>query len=320
MLDYLKSHYGVSSYFIVPNYHPAAILLFLKSYVSALFFPKQGSLIMIQSVYSKRLYANALKLLVYFRKDISCYDLDDADYLRYSPETIYYFLRNCGVVSLGSSELVKNLSFLNNNSIMITCPIPDLSIVKKKKNEVLTIGWIGDFTSGHKESLMTLFFPALQELSFPINLVMLGVTRNAEYESLNDYLKMLDHVKVEIPRDIDWQDEISLQHKIATFDIGIATLLDTEFYRSKSAFKLKQYLNNGVPVLSSDVAENNVFVDHGKNGFLCTRPDDFKKRIIEFNNMNQSEYQVFSDNARNTVKRFDMRNFCEELIEIIKQK
>jgi glycosyltransferase involved in cell wall biosynthesis len=217
-------------------------------------------------------------------------------------------------VTLGSSELVKNLSKYNSRTTLITCPVPDLKIVKKEKNEILTIGWIGDFTKGHKQSLMETFFPAISNLPFRIKLVMLGVERKNEYEFLTDHLKTFNNILLEIPQSFDWHNEVQVQTKISTFDIGIATLIDDEFYRSKSAFKLKQYLNNGVPVLSSDLPENNVFLKHGKNGYLCNTSSEFLHRITEFNSMDADTYSVFSANARQSVPSFDLRNFCERLI------
>ena len=91
-------------------------------------------------------------------------------------------------------------------------------------------------------------------------------------------------------------------------------MLDTEFYRSKSAFKTKQCFNNGVPVLSSDVAENNLFVEHGKNGFLCNNPSDFRQRIVEIKEMSDEQYQMLSTVARNTVPKFNLAKFCDDLI------
>jgi glycosyltransferase involved in cell wall biosynthesis len=80
------------------------------------------------------------------------------------------------------------------------------------------------------------------------------------------------------------------------------------------AFKLKQYLNAGVPVLSTDLPENNRFVVHAVNGFLCNKAEDFRQRIIQFHEMDPEDYKVLSGNARTGISRFDLKNFCEGLI------
>ncbi len=313
-LEFLKKNYGIDSYFVYPSYRFSKILLFLKAYFSALLFPKKDSLIVFQSINSNFIYANALKLLVKIRKKQTFYDLDDADYLRFPPETIFYFIRNCSRLTVGSAELLKNLSAMSNNATLITCPTPDLNIVKQKRNTLFTIGWIGDFGTGHKESLLKLFFPSLLDLPFKVKLILLGVAKKIEYEFLVEYFNKFENVVVEIPQDIVWTDETDIQNRIATFDVGIATLLDNEFYRSKSAFKMKQCFNNGVPVLSSDIAENNFFLEHGKNGFFCTTPDEFRQRIIEIKEMRDENYASMSGNARASIHRFNLTKFCDDLI------
>lgn len=316
---YFKENYGVDSYLILPAYRPATLLLFLKAYCSALLFRKKDSAIVIQSVYKNAFYSKALKLLVKIRNKNTFYDLDDADYLRYPPELIYHFLKNCSTVTVGSSELLKNLTKFNPNTFLITCPVKDLRIVKQKRNAILTLGWIGDFAKEHKQSLLESVFPALKNLPFQVKLILLGVCRKEEHAFLTQYFQAFEDVFVEMPEDVDWQDETAIQEKIATFDIGIATLMDTEFSRSKSAFKLKQCLNNGVPVLSSNISENNLFIDQGKNGYVCDTADDFRKRIIEFQEMEEDDYKRFSENARNSIHRFDLKNFCENFMRVFEK-
>lgn len=315
-LAYLKNHYNINSYFITPGYTPHKIFLFIRAYFSALFFRKPDSLIVIQRIHSSFIYSTFLKLLIKVRPSKTFYDLDDADYLDYPPKTIYHFIKNCSGVLVGSRELVKNLSGLNNNILLNTSPTPDLEILKTKKNSILTIGWIGDFGGGHKEALVNFFFPALKELEFKVKLVILGVGRKHEsdFQFLTDYFKSTANIILEIPRNIDWNNETEIQKRIAAFDIGVATILDNELHRSKSAFKLKQYLNNGVPVLSSDLPENNYFVNENINGFLCSTTEKFRQRIIEINEMNNAEYMKLSMQARQSIHDFDLKIYCETLV------
>lgn len=313
-LEFLKNNYGIDSYFVYPGYRLAHIIHFVKAYFSALLFPKKDSLIVFQSINSNFIYSNALKLLAKVRKKQTFYDLDDADYLRFQPDTIFYFIRNCSRLTVGSTELLKNLSKLNSNATLITCPVPDFNIVKHKRNDLFTIGWIGDFGTGHKESLLKLFFPSLLNLPFKVKLILLGVGKKAEYDFLTAYFKNFENVTVEIPQDIVWTDETDIQQRIVTFDVGIATLLDNEFYRSKSAFKMKQCFNNGIPVLSSDIPENNLFLEHGKTGFFCSNPEDFTQRIIQLKEMSDEQYSHLSENARASIHCFDLKFFCDKLI------
>ncbi|HLG35812.1 MAG TPA: hypothetical protein VI757_13095 [Bacteroidia bacterium] len=142
-LEFLRNNYGVNSSFIYPDYNLSNIFMFFRVYFSVLLFRRRNSLIVIQSVHSNFIYGKALRILVRLRRKHTIYDIDDADYVRYPPSTIYYFIKSCSALIVGSRELLKNLSRLNSNAKLITCPVPDLQIVKKKKNNRLTIGWIG---------------------------------------------------------------------------------------------------------------------------------------------------------------------------------
>lgn len=251
-----------------------------------------------------------------FRRRICFYDMDDADYLRYPPENIYWFIKNAKVVTLGSTELVKNLTKYNGNCSLITCPVPDLGLVKTQRNEVFTVGWIGDFQHTHKQSLTQYFFPALHALPFNVKLVLMGVVKPEEIDFLQKYFEEYPHIELEIPQQIDWNNEHAIQHRICEFDVGIATLLDDEFSRSKSAFKLKQCFNNGVPVLSTNLPENNLFLKHGVNGYFCDTSNEFRQRLIEFKTMADDDYKIFSENARAAVPSFDLHHFCTELNKV----
>jgi glycosyltransferase involved in cell wall biosynthesis len=315
-LDYLKSKYRVNSYFVVPGYSLNNVMRFLRAYFSALFFRKKNSMIVIQRIHSGFIYATMLKFLIKVRREKTFYDLDDADYLDYPPKSIFYFLRNCSVSFLGSRELMQNLSSYSPNLLLNPSPTPDLKIFKKKKNNLLTIGWIGDFDGGHRESMLNDFFPALKNLNFNFRLVLLGVGRKSDtdFSYLTNYFSNMPNITLEMPADIDWNNEKKIQQRISGFDIGIATLLDNELQRSKSAFKLKQYLTCGIPVLSTNLPENKYYVSHGKNGYVCTTPGEFAERIIEFYEMNDNEYMKFSKCARESARDFSLEKYRQILL------
>ncbi len=317
-LEYLKSNYNIHSYFVIPGYRPSRIIIFLSAYISALFFRKNNSIIVIQRIHSGFIYSTLLKLLIRFRKSRTYYDLDDADYLAYPPNNIFHFLKNCEGVIVGSHELKKNLAKYNKKIKLNTSPVPDLQIYKSAKNSTLTIGWIGDFAGDHKAALIKYFFPSLYNLPFKIKLIIVGVGRKNknDFQFLGNHFSDYKNVELELPDKIDWQNERNIQSLIKEFDLGIATLLDNELHRSKSAFKIKQYLNNGIPVLSTDLPENNFFIKDGENGFLCSTPEQFRERIIQFQEMSDEKYMKFSTRMRKSKDVFNLKAYCEMLANL----
>jgi glycosyltransferase involved in cell wall biosynthesis len=257
-----------------------------------------------------------LKLLIRIRNHDTVYDLDDADYLEVKPKTIYYFAKHCEKLSAGSKQIEKYLSQFNNQIVHTTSPIIDLEIVKTTKNTNFTIGWIGGFGGDHKDSLIELVFPALKELTFHFKFIVIGVLKLDDIEFIKNYFQDNSNIEIEIPLEIDWNDEIDIQNRIVLFDVGIATLTNTEMQLSKSGIKAKQYMNNGVPVLSTNLPENNTVVVEDVNGYFCTTTNDFIERLNQFYKMSNSDYLQFSKNARKSISNFDHNKYFTDFERI----
>jgi glycosyltransferase involved in cell wall biosynthesis len=319
-LDFAREKLGIGSYLVVPGYSPVRIFIFFRAYFSALFSLRKDALIVIQRVQSKFIYTGLLKILVKIRKRYSVYDLDDADYLNKDPRTIHYFARHCGHVSAGSREIAEYMMQFNRDVHHVTSSTPDLGIIKQKRNPLFIIGWIGSFGWGHKDSLYQDVFPVIKELDFPCKLTLVGLFHGEDIEEVNAYFSDCSNLELEIPTGLDWNNEADLQKRIAAFDVGIATLLNHPLQLSKSGIKAKQYLNNGVPVLSTNLPENNKVVQHGINGYLCDSPEDFKRGFIQFKTMPDDEYARFSRNARESIDNFNYLKYFEAFRNILNGK
>lgn len=315
-LDFAKENLVVSSSLIIPGYLPKRMFEFISAYLSALIFPKKNSLIVIQRVRSNFIYANLLKLLVMARRKLTVYDLDDADYLEHKPKTIHFFARKCNTISAGSPAIADYLKQFNRNVYHTTSPTPDHGIVKKERSSVFTIGWIGGFGWGHKDSLYNYLFPALKKLNFDCQLTMIGIPMESDKNELIGYFKENKNIKVVIPEVIDWKDERLIQKMIAEFDVGIATLLNHPIQLAKSGIKAKQYMNNGIPVICNDLPENNNVVVDGFNGFICNSISEFSERITQLKNMNDQQYWEYSKNARETTEYFNHRQYLKDFEKI----
>lgn len=316
-LEFFETNKNIKSYFVIPSYKPYRIYYFLKVYIAALFFRKKNSLIVIQRVQSNFIYANLLKILVKIQYNNTVYDIDDADYLEINPKTIFYFAKNCNKISAGSTKIVNHLKQYNNKIIHTTSPIIDLNIVKPKKNEYFTVGWVGGFGGEHKESLIKILFPALKVLNFNFKFKIIGIVNFEDIEFIKNYFKDNSNIELELPLNINWNDEYYIQKTLSMFDIGIATLTNSEMQLSKSGIKAKQYMNNGVPVLNSNLPENNTVVIDGFNGFFCDSANDFIDKINQFYLMSNEVYAVFSKNARASIKNFDHNKYHTDFIQII---
>lgn len=315
-LKYFKEKFGVGYSLVIPGYSLQNMLHFARVYLGVLFFRKRNSLIVIQRVHSHFIYANLLKFLLLFRNKATVYDLDDADYLEVRNNNIFYFTKKCRVVSAGSATIGNFLRTYNPNIVFTTSPTPDLNIVKTFKNKKFTIGWIGGFGGDHKRGLMEQVFPAICQLDFPVKLVLLGVQKTSDRAEITAYFSSFQHVELCIPTTIDWGNERSIQEHIVQFDIGVATLLNTEIQLAKSGIKAKQYLNNGVPVLSTPLAENKWVVVDGQNGYFCSDSQAYKWRLTEFQSMDEETYRHFCQQARQSIVAFNHDHYFNGILQL----
>lgn len=319
-LHWMNDAHDVRSRFVVPGYGFGQIMRFLAAYLSALFRPRTGCLVVIQRVRSQFLYASALKLLVWLRPAGTVYDLDDADYLEHPPSTIHWFAKHCAHVSAGSIAIQHHLRQFNPRVHFITSPVVRMGIRKRARSPVFTVGWVGDFASGHGDGLKEQLFPALDQLDFEIELVLIGVDDPQDIAWIRGRCARMSHVHVDIPMVHSWTDEQWLQERISAFDVGIATLQDTPIQRAKSGIKAKQYMNIGVPVLSTDLPENNSVVRGGVNGFLFNGADALAKWIARLNAMDDAAYGRLCDGAWSSVERFDHPYFHRALEALVERK
>jgi len=315
VLEYLENHYQINNSFIFPGYKIGNILKFIGMVFEIMFFRKQNSVIVIQNIYTNRIYSKVLKLLLVFRHRNTIYDIDDANYERYPAETINYFMRKCEACSVGSEALRNYAKTFNSRVFLLSSPVIWHNYIKTVRNKTLTIGWIG-FFSAHKESLYKNFLPALRLINFPVKLVLLGITKSQHKTELINYYSNNPHIELEICSQIDWCNESGIYQKIMTLDVGISTLRDNELDRAKSAFKLKQYMSCGVPVIGSNKGENSRFLKHGINGYICETVDEFKHRLEAIIMLNYSEYFELCTNARKSYSEFSIQNYCNSWLKM----
>jgi glycosyltransferase involved in cell wall biosynthesis len=264
-----------------------------------------------------------LKLLVLIRNKDTLYDIDDAEYFRQPTSTLHFFLKHCQKIAVGSQALKEYCLVYNSNVYIQTSPVIKHSHSKKERTTPLHIGWVGDFGNGrsiskhfsHKTSLYQLLFPALLELDISIKLSLIGIKDPKDIPEIQHYFKDKPNIHLEIPTQLNWETDEWLYPLIATFDLGVSPMVDHPFNQAKSAFKAKQYLSCGVPVVGSSVGENDKFVQHNHSGLLCQGVDGFKLALEKFAQMSNNEYIKFSTNVLSSYSNYSMVNYCQLLLK-----
>jgi glycosyltransferase involved in cell wall biosynthesis len=250
---------------------------------------------------------------VWVRSKHTVYDIDDADYLEQNARSIFYFVRKCYKVSAGSNCIITHLKPMNPRIGHVTSPVADLQIVKKKKEDIFTIGWIGGYGGEQRDYMLSVIYPALMMIDFRCRVYIAGVTLLRDAEEIQNILSSKNNLEVVIPVDINWHDEYEVQNLIVCYDVGIATLTASEMQISKSGIKAKQYLNNGVPVVCNDMPENNNVVIDGVNGFLCNSALAFAEAFRNIYDMSDAGYMMFSREARKSSHDFNHEAYFNSL-------
>ena len=312
-LEQLQIKHNIQFSIVYPGYDFKNLSNFVFTYFSALLFRKRNSIIVFQKIYTKGIYSTALKILLFFQSKNTLYDIDDAEYTRQPPQNIHYFMKNCSSCSAGSSSLVNYIKRINKNVFLLTSPVIDHDLTKTETEKTFTVGWIG-YYGAHRQNLTKIFFPALLKIDFPIKLKLLGVKNEIEEKEIKTYFKNKSNILVDTPINLNWLNEYSIYENVMNFDVGVAPLLDNEFNCGKSAFKLKQCLSCGVPVLGSSVGENLRFLKDDVNGYLCEKPDDYFEKLVLIKNSKNGLYNRLCSNAKSTFPTFSIDHYCSTIL------
>lgn len=317
MLEELERTKNMKSHFFTPSWNLLAVLRFMWLAFSIQFRSRKKTRVVIQRVHSNRFYARILKLIVRLNKSICYYDLDDAQYVECDPRTIHWFLEHSEGVFVGSRALQDYCSEFNDNVLLVTSATTNHVFQKTGRNKVLTVGWIGNFWGQHERNMFELFLPSLKSIEIPIKLEILGVVHGEKEEKLHRFFENYSNIELSIPKEVNWQNDGAIYQMISNYDIGVSPLLDTEINRCKSAYKLKQYLSCGVPVLGSKIGENARFIEDGKTGFICSSLNEFTQRIVEFERMSDEQFDTFSTNAFDSKKSFNISKVANDFYSIL---
>ena len=68
---------------------------------------------------------------------------------------------------------------------------------------------------------------------------------------------------------------------LVPLDAGLMPLRDDAWARGKCGLKALQYMAMGIPAVCSPVGVNREIVDHGRNGFLASTPEEWLARLRE---------------------------------------
>lgn len=270
-----KDNYNIFHVSRVPNIKRNSLvnkLLFfsIKKYkiikrVLLLLFVK-NKLVIVQ-----KLFLTKIELfLIKFLKIKYIYDFDDA--IQTQGENQYKkttaLITHASCVFAANKILYNYSKKYNNKTVIVPTPI-DSDIIRpnsnKKENKEIIIGWIGSPWTQHYLGIIDNALIALNKKGCNIKLITVGTDSNLILKYNNT-----EHN--------DWYLDCE-KHYLPQFDIGVMPLLNDEFSKGKSAYKLLLYMAAGLANISSPVGLNKDVVIKNKTGILAKSEEDWIQAI-----------------------------------------
>ncbi len=228
------------------------------------------------------------------------YDMDDA-FWTHPPQftqigkvfrdnnKIQKIVKLSSLILVGNDYIYDYVKVLNPNVVHFPT-ILDTNIYQPRteiEDDVITIGWVGRWSSQHYLHLLQPVFTKLTNRHDNLRFLFIGVSEDF-------YMPDIPIVKQK------WTLENEITSLIP-FDIGIMPLPDDEYSKGKCGFKLLQYMALGIPSVASPVGVNSRIITDGENGFLAMTNEEWEENL-EILISNKSLRKAIGINGRKTVE------------------
>ncbi len=141
---------------------------------------------------------------------------------------------------------------------------------------------------------------------FPIELVVIAES--------NGPLKRLGFDREGIKtRFVRWS-EVNEVSDLASFDVGLMPMPDTDWTRYKCGLKILQYMAAGIPAVASPVGVNSEIIRHGVNGWLATTTDEWIFVLRQLLSQPNRSVSVIEAARQTVVERFSVQAQLPRLV------
>ena len=220
---------------------------------------------------------------------------------------ILEILANCQILWAVNPRIIEKYSkyTIKKNGVLGKVPMK-IEIEKKEWTEPVKVLYAGSID--HKQTLQKIISPVITKFDEIINkkIMFTFIGANPEIEKTKHYNYFQDYESYK---------NFVIEGK---FDIGLAPIETTEFYKSKYYNKFLEYTSIGVVGIYTDTEPYNLIIKDGINGFLCeNNPEKWYlkiKKIIE----NPSKIAEILENAQRQVREdYNINVVSNEILTLI---
>lgn len=208
---------------------------------------------------------------------LDVYDLDDALFLGFPAEVNRRFqwvkqearrciacLRRARLVLAGNSFLAaRSREYAERVEVVPSCVDPQRQPLRAHAAaEVVTVGWIGSHTTAAYLRSLLPVLGAINSGGIRARLLVVGGDTGVRQP-------WIEH----LPWSLESQAEL-----LASFDIGVMPLTDTDWARGKCGYKILQYFAAGVPAIASPVGVTPELIGQ-ERGLLASTGDEWRSAL-----------------------------------------
>ena len=220
---------------------------------------------------------------------------------------ILEILSNCQILWAVNPRIIEKYSRYTIKKKGILGKVPmRIEIEKKESAELLKVLYAGSID--HKQTLQKIIKPVIKKFDKIIDnkITFTFIGANPEIKKTMHY---------------NYFQNYELYKKFVTerkFDIGLAPIETTEFYKSKYYNKFLEYTSIGVIGIYTDTEPYNLIIKDGINGFLCeNNPEKWYLKIKEMIE-NPSKISEILENAQKQVKEeYNIETVSNEILTLI---
>lgn len=316
---------GTRVWWVFPGYKPLRLLRFFWAFIYGRYISGNDDVILIHKVYSQGLYFRLLQHLIRNTRAKIIYDIDDAEWWRQPKEGMDKLMQLSDQIHVGSTCLKSQLSHFQKPVVHLTSSVQPPHHRYAGPSKTFHLGWVGGYNSqepsppySHKHAILTMLLPALSDLPFPIELTLLGPALAHDIEELEDWAaRQTNQVVLHLPRITNWGDEAAIDAIISEWDLGIALMIDHPFNHAKSAFKAKQCMNCGVPVIGNRVGDNTLYIQDKRTGYLADHVEAVRQAILDHHALPQARKMTMSQACLEESKCFHISTYAEAFMSAV---
>ena len=216
-------------------------------------------------------------------------------------------LSKCQILWAVNPRIIEKYSKYTIEKKGILGKVPmKIEIEKKEWTEPLKVLYAGSID--HKQTLQKIIRPVIKKFDKIINnrITFTFIGANPEIKKTTHY---------------NYFQNYELYKKFVTekkFDIGLAPIETTEFYKSKYYNKFLEYTSIGIVGIYTNTEPYNLIIKDGINGFLCeNNPEKWYFKIKEIMENPSKILEVLNNAQRQVRKNYNIEAVSNEILTLI---